>query len=169
MLRKVAAISIISLACGCTSFGGAKLDPGASRAEVEKAMGKPAETVARANGDTLLYFSRMPDGRAIFVATIGPDGKLRSEVEQTLTRKNIASIKAGMQAKEVRELLGPPSKSGARTVSVNYEPAQREIWEYPWTDVQEMRLLYLQFSKDGVLREKIDGLDFVADKSKQLN
>ena len=167
MIRHFAVVLSIALLAGCASSG-AKLAPGATRAEVEKEMGKPTETLKRANGDTLVYFSRQPDGRVIFVATIGPDGKLRTEVQQTLTRRNIAGIKAGMQAKEVRELLGPPGKSGRQSVSIAFEPAERDIWEYLWTDVSEMRKLFLQFSTDGTLREKIDSLDFENDKSKSM-
>jgi hypothetical protein len=167
MIRHFAVVLTIALLAGCASSG-SKLQPGATRAEVEKEMGKVTETLVRANGDTLLYFSRQPDGRAIFVATIGPDGKLRSEVQQTLTRRSIAPIKAGMQAKEVRELLGPPGKSGRKTVSIGFEPAERDVWEYLWTDVSEMRKLFLQFSTDGILREKNDSLDFDNDKSKSM-
>ncbi len=167
MIRRFAVVLTIALLAGCASTG-AKLQPGATRAEVEKEMGKVTETLVRANGDTLLYFSRQPDGRAIFVATIGPDGKLRDEVQQTLNRRNIAGIKAGMQAKEVRELLGPPGKSGRKTVSIAFEPAERDVWEYLWTDVSELRKLFLQFSTDGTLREKNDGLDFENDKSKSM-
>ena len=167
MIRHFAVVLTIALLAGCASSG-SKLQPGATRAEVEKEMGKVTETLVRANGDTLLYFSRQPDGRAIFVATIGPDGKLRSEVQQTLTRRSIAPIKAGMQAKEVRELLGPPGKSGRKTVSIGFEPAERDVWEYLWADVSEMRKLFLQFSTDGILREKNDSLDFDNDKSKSM-
>ena len=167
MIRHFAVVLTIALLAGCASSG-SKLQPGATRAEVEKEMGKVTETLVRANGDTLLYFSRQPDGRAIFVATIGPDGKLRSEVQQTLTRRNIAGIKAGVQAREVRELLGPPGKSGRKSVSIGFEPAERDVWEYLWTDVSEMRKLFLQFSTDGILREKNDSLDFDNDKSKSM-
>jgi len=167
MSRHFAVVVAIALLAGCASTG-AKLQPGATRAEVEKDMGKPTETQVRANGDTLLFYSRQPDGRAIFAATIGPDGKLRGEVQQTLTRRNIAGIKAGMQARQVRELLGPPGKSGPMTVSIAFEPAQRDVWEYLWSDGAEMRKLYLQFSTDGILREKIDGFDFENDKSKSM-
>lgn len=168
MIRKIVTISALALVAGCTSFGGARLEPGAPLAEVEKAMGKPAETVKRPNGETLLYYSRMPDGRANFLATIGSDGKLRGEVEPLLTRKNIAGIKVGMEARQVRELLGPPSTSSRRTVSVGMDSVVRDVWEYPWTDISEMRLLYLQFATDGKLMERNDGLDFVADKSKSM-
>ena len=168
MIRKLVAICAIGLAAGCGSMGPAKLDPGTTRAEVEKAMGKPAETLVRANGDTLLYFSRLPDGRAMYVATIGPDGKLRGEVEQRLNRKNIAGIKVGADAKEMRELLGPPYKAGRQKVSVGFESVERDVWEYPWKDGQELRLLWLQFA-DGKLKEKVDSRDAVADKTMQLN
>ncbi|HET9736180.1 MAG TPA: hypothetical protein VFP62_12985 [Burkholderiales bacterium] len=167
MIRHLAIVLAVAVLAGCAATG-SKLEPGATRAEVEKTMGKLSESVVRANGDTLLYFSRQPDGRAIYVATIGPDGKLRGEVQQTLTRRNIAGIKAGMQAKEVRELLGPPGKASRQTVSIAFEPAQRDIWEYLWTDVSEMRKLYLQFSSDGILREKNDSLDYENDKSKSM-
>jgi hypothetical protein len=167
MIKHWAIVLTGVLLAGCAATG-SNLEPGAARAEVEKTMGKVTETLVRANGDTLLYFSRQPDGRAIYKATIGPDGKLRSEVEQTLTRRNLAGIKAGMPAKEARELLGPPGKAGRQTVSIAFEPAQRDVWEYLWTDVSEMRKLSLQFSSDGTLREKIDGLDYENDKSKSM-
>jgi hypothetical protein len=167
MIRRFAVVLTIALLAGCASTG-AKLQPGATRAEVEKEMGKPTETLTRANGDTLLFFSRLPDGRAIYAATLGQDGKLRGEVEQRLTRANIVGIKVGADAKDVRELLGPPYKSGSKNVPVGYESVARDVWEYPWADGQELRLLWLQFT-DGKLREKVEGHDMEADKSKQLN
>lgn len=168
MIWKIVTISALALLAGCVSLTGAKLDPGTPRADVEKAMGKPTETVTRPNGDTLLYYSRMPDGRANFVATIGSDGKLRGEVENVLTRRNVAAVKVGMDAKQVRELLGPPSKNVRRNVTVGMATVQRDCWEYPWTDVSELRMLYLQFAPDGKLMERHEGLDFENDKSKSM-
>jgi hypothetical protein len=168
MIRKIVTICASALVAGCVSFSGARLEPGASLAEVEKAMGKPVETVKRPNGDTALYYSRLPGGRANFLATIGSDGKLRGEIEPLLTRKNVAAVKVGMDAKQVRELLGPPSKTIRRDVTVNMATVQRDCWEYPWTDVSEMRMLYLQFAADGKLMERQDGLDFENDKSKSM-
>jgi hypothetical protein len=158
MTRLSALVVAIALLAGCASSG-SQLEPGATRAEVEKAMGKVAESNVRANGDTLLYFSRLPEGRAMYVATIGPDGKLRGEIEQRLTKRTIAGIKPGMQAKEVREVLGPPHNPRRMKVAVGLDTAERDVWEYPWRDVEELRLLWLQFSADGTLREKTDGHD----------
>jgi predicted small lipoprotein YifL len=159
MIRLSVLVVAIAMIAGCGSLGPAKLDPGATRAEVEKAMGKLSETQVRANGDTLLFFSRLPEGRAMFAATIGPDGKLRGEIEQRLTKKTMAGIKAGMQAKEVREVLGPPYNPRRMKVAVGLETVERDVWEYPWRDVEELRLLWLQFSADGTLREKTESHD----------
>ena len=162
MTRIAITLAALGLLAGCASFDGRSLTPGKStRAEVEATMGRPAEVLTRPNGDTRLYFSRLPFGREIYVATVGSDGVLRG-IDRTLTRKNIASLKEGMQAQQVRELLGPPYRS------VYMKLIDRDVWEYLWTDVSEMRKLFLQFSTDGILREKNDSLDFDNDKSKSM-
>ena len=116
-------------------------------------MGAPAERLAHPDGETALYFSRLPAGRAMFVATLGPDGMMKS-IEQRLTRQNFARIVAGSSTKqEVREILGPPGGSGRL-------PRQaREWWEYKFYDPGDRRVLWVQFSDDGVAREVLDMLD----------
>jgi hypothetical protein len=151
------ALVVAALLAGCASFDGRSLTPGKStRAEVEATMGRPADVIARPNGDTRLYFSRLPFGREIYVATVGSDGVLRG-IERTLTRKNIASIKEGMKAAEVRELLGPPYRS------VYMKLSDRDVWEYPWRIVEDRRILWVQFSRDGIVREIIEMHDFESD------
>jgi hypothetical protein len=148
-----AGISVLILA-GCASFGGNTLVPGKSTAaEVEALMGAPAGRLERPNGETDLYFSRLPAGRAMYVARIGPDGALKS-IEQRLVRENIGKIVAGAWTKkEVRELLGPPGKSG------HFSRQRREWWEYRFIDIAVKRVLWVQFSEDGVVREVLDMLD----------
>ncbi|HEX9181861.1 MAG TPA: outer membrane protein assembly factor BamE [Burkholderiales bacterium] len=156
-LRGALASLAVVVAAGCASFDGRSLTPGKStRAEVEATMGRPAEVLAKPNGDTRLYFSRLPFGREIYVATIGGDGVLRG-IERTLTRKNIASIKEGMQAAEVRERLGPPYRS------VYMKLIDRDVWEYPWRIIEDRRILWVQFSRDGVVQEIIEMHDFESD------
>jgi len=157
-MSKIASILAgLALLAGCASFGGSSLVPGKStRAEVEGTMGRPAEALTRANGDTLLYYSRLPFGRAMYVATVGSDGVLRG-IEQRLTRQNIAKVAAGAQAKEVRELLGPPFRA------VRMERMQRDVWEYPWREVEDRRILWVQFSNDGQVREVIEMHDYESD------
>lgn len=156
-MRIAMALVAAALLAGCASFDGRSLTPGKStRAEVEATMGRPADVIARPNGDTRLYFSRLPFGREIYVATVGSDGVLRG-IERTLTRKNIASIKEGMKAAEVRELLGPPYRS------VYMKLSDRDVWEYPWRIVEDRRILWVQFSRDEIVREIIEMHDFESD------
>ena len=157
-MSKIAGILAgLALLAGCASYSGSSLVPGKStRADVEATMGRPAEVLQRPNGDTLLYYSRLPFGREMYVATVGSDGVLRG-IEQRLTRQNIAKVAAGAQAKEVRELLGPPFRS------VHMSRMQRDVWEYPWREVSDLRILWVQFAADGQVREVIEMHDYESD------
>jgi hypothetical protein len=119
---------------------------------VEALMGPPAAVVEAAGGGKVLYFSRLPSGRQIFAVTLGADGRAR-EVMPLLTRENIDRLSAGaMTAQQVRELIGPPEPH----LVMHLERQQRDVWTYPWMDFADRRMLSVQFSKDGILREVID-------------
>jgi outer membrane protein assembly factor BamE (lipoprotein component of BamABCDE complex) len=139
------------LLAGCAAFDGHTLKPGTStEAEVTALMGAPALELKRPNGDRWLYFTRYPSGRATFVATIAPDKALRG-IDQRLVYGNIYAVKAGMRTDEVRELLGPPREI------TRLPRQQRDVWEYPWRHaVRELRMLWVQFSDDGVVREVVE-------------
>lgn len=139
------------LLAGCALIPGRNLEPGRSTAaEVSAEMGPPALVLKRPDGGELLYFTHWPWGRLTYVATLGPDGVLRG-FEQRLTYWNIHKVQAGMRRDEVRELLGPPFE-------ISRLPRQsREVWEYPWRHaVREGRVLFVQFSDDGIVRETIE-------------
>ncbi|HEY4637832.1 MAG TPA: hypothetical protein VIH23_06165, partial [Burkholderiales bacterium] len=54
---------------------------------------------------------------------------------------------------EVRTLLGPPYE-------VSRLPRQkRDVWDYRWRFVREGRVLFVQFSDDGIVREVIERHD----------
>ena len=145
------------LLAGCASLDGRSLVPGkASSAEVKALMGAPALELKRPNGDTLFYYTHYPNGRLTFVAAIGPDDRLRG-IEQRLTPLHIAKVAVGMREEEVRELFGPP-----REIS-RLPRQQRNVWEYPWRTAREMRILWVQFSDDGVVREVIEMHDYEAE------
>jgi hypothetical protein len=151
------ALAAAVLAAGCASFDGRTLAPGKStRAEVEATMGRPAAADAMPNGETFLYFSRLPLGRKMYLARIGPDGVLRG-LEQTLTQENIARVKQDMTRAQVRELLGPTWRS------VDMKRLEREVWEYPWLLVEDRRILWVQFGHDGKVREAIEMHDSESD------
>lgn len=152
------AILFTVLAAGCASFDGRGLEAGSARqADVEAAMGAPTERVARPDGSTQLYYSRLPAGRKVFVATIGADGVLRG-IDQRLTFDNIRKIAPdSTTAKEVRELLGPPWR-------VAHMPRKNvDSWEYPWQNAEDRRILWVNLSKDGVVREVIEMHDYESD------
>jgi hypothetical protein len=113
-------------------------------------MGTPALTLKGPDGETHLYFERYLTGPAMFVARLGPDGVLRG-IEQRLVYANIHAVKEGMRAAQVRELLGPP-------YSVSRLPRlQHDVWEYPWRHaVRELRVLWVHFSDDGVVRRVVE-------------
>ena len=118
-------LALLLLATGCAGYAGRGLVPGQSTAaEVEALMGPAAERRPGNNGETVLWFPRLPYGRESYAARIGPDGKLVS-LEQRLTEENLAFLARGKTTDEmVHDLFGPPEK-------VNRFPRmQREIWTY---------------------------------------
>jgi hypothetical protein len=140
------------------------LAPGkATGAEVRARMGQPAMTLERPGGAQQLYFTHWPWGRATYVATIGPDGVLR-EMEQRLNYRNIHQVRAGMTGEEVRRLLGPPN-------DISRLPRQqRDVWGYPWVHaVREGRVLWVQLSDDGIVREAIEMHDYERDPENDFN
>jgi len=157
MIRRIilAVSALAALVAGCASFDGRGLVPGRStQAEVESLMGAPVQRLALPDGETSLYFSRLPEGRAVFVVTVRPDGVMKS-IEQRLLRKNLAKIITGTSTREdVRGLFGPPGLTGRLPLQ------ERDWWEYKYFDYEERRVIWVQFSRDGVAREVLDMLDW---------
>ncbi|MFY9314556.1 MAG: hypothetical protein WAO95_03235 [Burkholderiales bacterium] len=143
-----------ALLAGCASYDGRNLAVGRSTdADVAAEMGKPAAEIARANGERVWYYPRGPLGRHTYAVVLGPDGRVRA-VEQRLTPAYAARIAKGIStAAEVRELLGPPSW--------RLRDARRraDIWEYATLAGREGRILRVEFSEDGVVREVIEMRD----------
>lgn len=141
------------LAAGCASYDGRGLKAGASEADVMRVMGPPTETLTRPNGDKRLYYSRQPEGREIYAATIAPDGALRG-IDQTLVPENIRKVTNGATTAQVRDLLGPPAVAG-RTAQQPYE-----VWEYRWMVGFDKRILWVSFNQDGTAREVTETHDY---------
>ena len=147
-----------ALLCGCASYDGRGLQPGRSTAaEVEALMGPPAERRRTPDGGTVEVFTRSPLGRHTYMVAFGADGVMRS-TEQVLTYANADKVIPNTTTREqVRELLGPPS-------DISRLPRQqREVWEYKWLHYEEKRVLWVQFSDDGIVRESMNLHDFAAD------
>ena len=143
----VVAVAAIVVA-GCASYSGRGLVPGqSSAAEVEAVMGSAAAKRPGPNGETVLWFPRMPYGDGTYAARIGADGRLIA-IEQRLTEENIAKIERGKTtADQVLDLVGPPYRVD------QFPRMEREIWTYKMQVFPFPKALFVQFSYDHVVRE----------------
>jgi hypothetical protein len=140
-------LALAAALTGCASYDGRGLAPGSSTAQVEAVMGKSAERLTTAGGETVLFFPRGPEGRDTFAARFTPQGTLIG-IEQRLTAQNFSRVLPGKStAKEVRELLGPPSHV------YQYPRMPREVWDYPVLVDFRWFNFFVQYSPDGVVRE----------------
>jgi len=151
MKHFLAALAVAALA-GCASYGTGGLVVGKSTAaDTVAMMGQPAERLARPDGGVTLYY---PWGRQTYAVVLGPDGIVRA-VEQRLERANLAKLAAGTSTRQdVLALFGLP-----RSISRMHRQ-QRDAWEYRYMDYQEYRVIWVQFSYDGIVREVIDLRDW---------
>jgi hypothetical protein len=140
------ALTLTLVLAGCAGYDGRSLTPGlSSGAEVEKLMGPSTEKRAGADGETVLWFPRLPFGRVSYAARIGKDDKLIA-VEQRLTPENLARLKPGVSREEdVRDLLGPPNRVDW------FQRKQVNMWSYQAQGI-EPQLMVVELSKDGVVR-----------------
>ena len=140
---------VIALAlAGCASIDGYTLTPGQSTlAEVEAVMGAPAER-RQAGAETWLYYPDQPFGRKVFVARIGPDGRLIA-LEQRLSGEYIAKLVPNQSSREdVLALFGQPYKH------LNYPRMERDTWSWHMRQYGNQPAgLHVQMSPDGVVRE----------------
>jgi hypothetical protein len=133
---------------GCAGFSGSGLVPGAAtEADVLALMGTPTDRRAGADGETVLWYPRLPFGRVSYAARIGRDGRLVA-IEQRLTEENVARLQPNKTTtEELRDLMGPPERV------TRYPRMQRETWTYQFPGTPSLKVLYVQFSPDGVARE----------------
>lgn len=158
-MRAFCAAVMLAALAGCAWYDGRGLVRGKSTAaEVEALMGVPAMRLANPDGGSTLYFPRGPYGRHTYAVTVGADGVMRG-IEQRLTLANVARLVRGQtSAGEARELFGPP----IRIVRAARFPL--DVWEYRTLDYQDKRVLWIEFSDDGILRGVIEMHDFESDE-----
>jgi hypothetical protein len=148
-MRTFLVLAVAAVLAGCASYSGRGLVPGQSSAEeVEALMGPAAELRPGAGGETVRYYSRQPNGRQMYAARVGPDGKLRA-IEQRLTEANLARLTLGSsRTGDVRDLFGPPYRVDT------FARLAREVWTYKiYGGGYPPKDLFVQFSVDGVVRE----------------
>src|SRR5258706_715431 len=146
---KIVSVSLLALCLGaCASYDGRGLVPGQARAGgVEAQMGRPAEKIVKAGGETVWSYPEAPAGRDTFAVRMRPDGTL-IDIEQRLTRKGTARVVPGTTtAKEVREFFGSPYLIWRGPVS------HRDIWDYPMMVDNMLMDFFVELSDDGMVRE----------------
>src|SRR2546425_987133 len=143
----IAAVCVVLLA-GCASYSGRGLAPGqSSAAEGEVVMGPAAAKRPGPDGETVLWFPRMPYGDGAYAARVGADGRLVA-IEQRLTEENIAWIERGKTtADQVLDLVGPPYRVD------QFARMEREIWTYKMQVFPFPKALFVQLSPDRIVRE----------------
>ena len=142
--RSLCALALVL--AGCASSGGP--GPGqASLAEVEAAMGTPRER-RQVGAESWLYYPSQPYGRKVFVARLGPDGRLIA-VEQHLTEDYVAKLVPNQSRREdVLALFGQPYER----MKLPY--LDREAWTWHMRRFTNRPAgLHVQISPDGVVRE----------------
>jgi len=101
------AFTLLLVACAALLQPSATWRP-ACRWRRSRQDGQAQETLVDSAGATVWFYTTAPDDRrATWAARFARDGRLQ-DVEQRLTRENIARVVPGMSKKQVRELLGPP-------------------------------------------------------------
>jgi hypothetical protein len=142
-------ILAIAVVAGCASTG-ADLVPGKSTtADVEREMGRPADRLTVAGGDSLWYYPRGM-ARATYAVRVGADGVVR-DVSQLLTMANLAKLEPGKStAGDVKAILGPPFR-------ITPMPRiQREVWEYYMFRDTRAKITYVQIDPSGRVREVLE-------------
>jgi hypothetical protein len=151
-LRACITAAGLCLLAACASYDGSSLVSGTStEADVLKLMGPPAQKVKLDAGVVEWFYPRWA-ARQTYAITLGPDGRFRSS-EQRLDRAFIDRIQRDWTTQAVSTLLGPPY------VTVRFERQERDVWTYHWQEYSTRRLLHVQFSYDGLVREVLDMID----------
>ena len=156
-MTRILCILAIAALVGCAAVG-ANLVPGKSTAaDVEREMGKPAERIDVAGGDSIWFYPRGSAARQTFAVRLGPNGVVR-EVSQVRTIQNLARIVIGKSTPDdVKAILGPPDKIST------LPRIQRTVWEYSMFQDTRAVIVYVQFDPAGRVREvlQVDDPAFV--------
>lgn len=146
-LPAACALALLLTLAGCAGYDGGNLVPGRSTgAEVEKSMGPSRDKRAGPDGETVLWFPRLPAGRVSYAARIGKNDRLIA-IEQRLTAENVQKLTPGVSREsDVRDVLGPPQRADP------FPRMQRDVWTYQAQGIQP-QLIVVQFSMDSILRE----------------
>ncbi len=134
----VVAVAVAALA-GCAALAPPSVPAGASMAEVEAKLGRPAEVVAAQGGGAIWQYPQGPIGQTTYMVAFGADGRATG-IRQALTWQDFAGIRPGMTRADIRREFGRPG-----TV-VDYRNLGEEVWTYRYQiPVSHDRLFNVHF------------------------
>ncbi|HEY8359047.1 MAG TPA: outer membrane protein assembly factor BamE [Ramlibacter sp.] len=139
---------------GCDQQRIDQLEEGvATEADVRRQFGQPHASWPESDGGTTFEYSRQPEGQVAYMITIGPDGRM-SALRQVLRPSEFSRIVPGMDAQQVRRLLGRP----ATTARYALRPGE-EHWQWRWLDGQAPRVFTVTFDRAGRVAATATGED----------
>ena len=145
-----ASSGLVACLAGCAlgPYSPAGVPPGASRADVLRAMGPPTATYTMPDGHERLEYNRMPAGKHTFMIDLDAAGRL-ARWENVLDENHFAAILPGMRPPDVLRLIGPPTTKGQYA-----RPTPGITWFYRFDTVQRCILFEIAFDKaTGVVLE----------------
>jgi outer membrane protein assembly factor BamE (lipoprotein component of BamABCDE complex) len=117
------AVPVLALVlAGCAALS-PSISPGASKADVEAALGRPVDVVNAPGGEVVWQYPRGPVGQTTYMVAFGADGRAKG-LTQALTWESFAGIRPGTTRDEVRLALGRPGET------VTYRNLGEEVWSY---------------------------------------
>jgi outer membrane protein assembly factor BamE (lipoprotein component of BamABCDE complex) len=149
-----AAVPVLALVlAGCAALS-PSIPPGASKAEVEAALGKPVDVLSAPGGEVVWQYPKGPIGQTTYMVTFGADGRAKG-LTQVLTWENFARIRPGLTRDEVRLMLGRPGGT------VTYRNLGEEVWSYRYQiPVSTNRIFNVHFdATTGLVRSTSDQED----------
>ncbi|HEY6896104.1 MAG TPA: hypothetical protein VI279_02495 [Rhodocyclaceae bacterium] len=128
-MRKLATFLLLLLA-GCAEYHAFGLKPGsATQAEVERAMGQPAQRWANPDGSAQWAYVSGPAGYRSYMLRLDKGGTLQS-IEVVTREESFARITPGMNQDQVLRTLGPPQPSWTTRFAARNEL----VWEWRYCD-----------------------------------
>lgn len=123
-LTKTAVSALALFISGCAALS-PSIPSGASKVEVEAALGKPVDVVNAPGGEVVWQYPRGPLGQTTYMVAFGADGRAKG-LRQALTWDNFAGIRQGMTRDEIRLGFGRPAST------VTYRNLREEVWSYSY-------------------------------------
>lgn len=124
MKTPLAAASLLALTA-CISYGPQSMAPGTPVETVRQSLGVPTGEFARPDGGRRLEYARGPFGRHTYMIDFDASGRLL-RWEQVLTEEKFNTIVAGMDGREVQELIGHSFEQ--RVVGI--AERRQTVWAY---------------------------------------